>query len=240
MILALDACACSRNEEKSEEFSGCLTLPMHLAARLHDDRRGVALERMAEGVVRGQEVPGVAAGLHQRLSGRVGQHVGVVDPVNRVRRALGVGEVRRRRAGIDHDGVLFLHDVVDRQPDAGVQHVHEDVDLLDVDPLPRDGGADVGLVLVIGRDQVDLPALGRHPGILDSHLGGNRRAGAAKVGVKSGLIGQHADLDVLVLRAGGAAAASASAVPSSKAEMRCFMISPSIQSAAVITDQTPR
>ena len=133
----------------------------NLAARFHHDRGGVAFQRVAERVVRGQEVPGVAAGLHQRLPGAVREHVGVIDPVNCVRRALGIGEVRRRRAGIDHDGVLFLHQIVDRQRNAGVQHIHEDIDLLDVDPLTRDGGGDVGLVLVVGGDDVDLPALAR-------------------------------------------------------------------------------
>ena len=39
----------------------------HLAARRLHRRGGVALERGAEGVVGGQEEPGVAAGLHQRL-----------------------------------------------------------------------------------------------------------------------------------------------------------------------------
>ncbi len=36
-------------------FSGCRTLAQHLAAVLLDDRRGVALERMAEGVVGGRK-----------------------------------------------------------------------------------------------------------------------------------------------------------------------------------------
>ncbi len=177
----------------------------NLAARLDHDCGGVAFQRVAERVVCGQEVPGVAAGFHQRLPGAVGEHVGVIDPVNCVRRALGIGEVRRRRAGIDHDDVLFLHQIVDGQRNAGVQHVHEDIDLLDVDPLASGGGADVGLVLVVGRHDVDLPALGCKAGILDRHLGGKRGACAAEVGVKSGIVGKHADLDGLVLRHGATA-----------------------------------
>ena len=43
------------------------------------------------------------------------------------------------------------------------------------------------------------------PGILDRHLGRQRRAGAAEVGVKSGIVGEDADLDGLVLRQGAAA-----------------------------------
>src|SRR5215510_13392335 len=39
----------------------------YLAAALHHDRFGVALERVAEGVVGGEEEPGVAAALHDRV-----------------------------------------------------------------------------------------------------------------------------------------------------------------------------
>ena len=109
-----------------------------LAAIGRDHGRGVALERGAEGVVRGEEEPAIAAGLHQRLPGAMGQHVGVVGPVHGVRRALRVGEIRGRRARIDVDAVLFLDDIVDRERDAGIRHVDDDVDLVDVEPLPRD------------------------------------------------------------------------------------------------------
>jgi hypothetical protein len=47
--------------------------------------------------------------------------------------------------------------------------------------------------------------------------------GAAEVGVETGIIGQHADLDVLVLRKGALPAPNASAVPSKTAEILCFM-----------------
>ncbi len=60
--------------------------------------------------------------------------------------------------------------------------------------------ADVGLILMIPGNNVDLPSLGRHAGILDRHLGGQRRAGTTEVGVKAGLIAQRSDLDGLVLR----------------------------------------
>ena len=200
MILALEACACSRKDEKSEVLSGCLTPPTHLAAVGVDDRGGVALQRRAEGVVGGQEEPGVAAGLDQRLPVPLGQHVGVVGPVHGVGRALRVGEIGGRRAGIDVDAVLFLDDVVDGERHAGVRHVDDDVDLVDIEPLPRDVGADIGLVLVIAGDDVDLPALGGQAGILDRHLRGQRRAGPAEIGIETGLVGQRADLDGLVLR----------------------------------------
>jgi hypothetical protein len=101
--------------------------------------------------------------------------------VNRVRRALRVVEVGGGSTRIDQDRVLLPHEVVDRERNAGVQDVHEDVYLLDVDPLARDVDSDVGLVLVVRRDQIDLPALRRHARILDRHLRRYRRAGAAEV-----------------------------------------------------------
>jgi metal-dependent amidase/aminoacylase/carboxypeptidase family protein len=81
MILALDDCACSRNDEKS----WLLIAADYLAAILQDGRGGVALQRLAECVVGGDEEPCVAAGLGDRSAGSVGQHPGIVGPVNRVR-----------------------------------------------------------------------------------------------------------------------------------------------------------
>jgi hypothetical protein len=102
----------------------------------------------------------------------------------------------------EHCALVFPDDVVDGKPDAGVGHVDDDVDLVDVEPLPRDRGANVRLVLVIAGNDVDLPALGQKAGILDRHLSGQRRAGAAEIGVKPGLIGERTDFHGLVLRDG--------------------------------------
>jgi hypothetical protein len=66
--------------------------------------------------------------------------------------------------------------------------------------MARDIDADVGLVEMVGGNDVDLPALGGHAGILGRHLGRQRRAGSAEIGVKPGLIAQRSDLDDLVLR----------------------------------------
>ena len=82
MILAFDACACSRKDEKSAVLSGTSTLPSTLPPLAVDDRGGVALQRMAEGVVGGDEEPGVAALLDQRAAGAVGERIGVVGPVH--------------------------------------------------------------------------------------------------------------------------------------------------------------
>ena len=62
-----------------------------------------------------------------------------------------------------HD-VLLFHEVGDRQRDAGIRGVADDVDLLGINPLPCDVNANVGLVLVVATDDVDLPALGDEAG----------------------------------------------------------------------------
>src|SRR3981081_1700172 len=101
----------------------------------------------------------------------MGEHVGVVGPVHGVGRALRVGEVRGRGTRVDIDAVLFLHDIVDGECDAGVRDVDDDIDLVDVEPPACNGGADVGLVLVIAGDDVELTALGGQAAILTCNLG---------------------------------------------------------------------
>ena len=172
-----------------------LHVAQHLAAVLDDDGRGVALERGAEGVVRGDEEPRVAARLHDGLAGAVGEHPGVVGPVDRVRRALGAREVGGGRARIDEDLVLLAHHLVHRECHARGRHVHDRVDALGVDPPARDLRADVGLVLVVGGDDLDLEALVLGREVLDRHLRGDHRARAAQVGVEARLVVQHPDLD---------------------------------------------
>src|SRR5271167_4012030 len=58
----------------------------HLAAARLGDAGGVALHRMAEGEIRRQEEPAVAALLHNRLGG-AGNGVGVPGPMHADRRA---------------------------------------------------------------------------------------------------------------------------------------------------------
>ena len=148
MILAFEACACSRNDEKSALLSGALTLPSTLPPLAIDDRGGVALERMTEGIVGGEEEPGVAAGLDQRLAGAVGEHPGVVGPVDGVGRAFRSGEIGD--AAPETRNTLFFSraDLVDGKRHAGIRHVDDHVDMIDVVPLPRDIGADIRLVLM--------------------------------------------------------------------------------------------
>ena len=161
-----------------------------LAAGLQHHRLGIALERVAEGVIGGEEEPGV------------------VGPVNRVWRAGLAGQVGARRARDDQRLALVAGNLVHGQRHARVRHVEDDVHLVDVVPLAGDGRADIGLVLVIGREDLDLHALFRGTEILDRHARGDHRALPREVGVEARLVVQHADPDhavghLGVSRAGG-------------------------------------
>jgi len=92
----------------------------------------------AEGVVAGDEEPGIAAGLHHGGARAVGERPGVVGPVDRVGRARFTGEIGRRRRGDDEGLALVARDLIDRERDAGVGHVEDHVDLLGVVPLAGD------------------------------------------------------------------------------------------------------
>ena len=198
MILAFDACACSRNEREVLRVERCADLAQHLAAVLQHDGFGVALQRQPERVVGGQEEPGVAARLDDRAAGAVGEHPGVVGPVHGIGRACLAGQIRRGRTGGQEHLALVAGDLVDRERDAGIGNVDDDVDLVDVVPLARDAGADVGLVLMVGGDDLDLVAALFDARILDGHPRRRDRARAGQVGVQARHVGQDADLDHVV------------------------------------------
>ena len=97
--------SCSRNEEKSVG-ERVTDLAEHLAAAIEHDRFGVTLERTAEGIVGGEEEPGVAAALDDRVAVALRQRPSVVDPMDSVGRAGLAG--RSEVAGPTARNALFL------------------------------------------------------------------------------------------------------------------------------------
>ena len=152
---------------------------------------------MAESVVHGDEVPGVAAGLHQRAPGRDRERMGVIGPVEAVGRTGLAGQVRRRGADDDVDLLLLGGDSLHCKRDRRRGEVGDHVDALGIIPATSDARSEIGLVLVIGADQLDLLAEHAAAEILNRHFRGFDRPLAAKVGVDPGLIVQNADLDAL-------------------------------------------
>ena len=90
---------------------------------------------------------------------------------------------------------LLARDLLHRERDARGRHVGDHVDPVLVEPLAGDRGADVGLVLMVGADDLDLLAVHRAAEIGDRHLRRLDRARAAEIGIEAGHVGEHADLD---------------------------------------------
>ena len=70
----------------------------NFATVFHHHRLGITFERMAKGVVSGQKEPGVASAFHDGLARTVGQHPGVVGPVDGVGVARLASQVSAGRA----------------------------------------------------------------------------------------------------------------------------------------------
>ena len=79
----------------------------HLATGGLDHGGGVLLERLAEDVVGGEEVPGVTTLLHDLAAGAVGERPVVVGPVDVVGRALLAGDGGGGGAGEQRDALLL-------------------------------------------------------------------------------------------------------------------------------------
>ena len=160
-----------------------------------DERLGVGLELVAERVVGGDQIP-FGAGLGQVVGDPGDLDIGVPHPLDDMVGLAGIAGQARGAAGEQADPVLVLQQRRDRELQRGVGHVGEDVDALPVDPFAGDRRADIGLVLVVGRDDLDLHARAFGlQAVLDRHAGGGDRALAGDVGIDAGHVGQHADLD---------------------------------------------
>jgi hypothetical protein len=165
-----------------------------LATLSLDHRHGVALQRMAEGVIGSDEVPALAAVFHDAVGHAGGIGIGVVGPVHAVGRAGLARQVGGACAGEDHHALHLAGQVLHRQCDRGVGHVQDQVHLVILVPAARGRHADVDLVLVVGRDHFDGLAQHGAAEILDGHLHGFHAKLAGQVGHHAGLVAQHADL----------------------------------------------
>ena len=151
---------------------------------------------MAERVVHRQEVPRLAPGLGQRRSGAGRRGVGVKHPVEAGGTAILIGQPRGGGAGEQADGALFLQQLLHRQRSGRIGQVCERVHTVAVQPLAGLGRSDVGLVLVVGRQHLDLHAAAFGlQAVFNGEVGGHHRALAAEAGVRAGHVRQDADLD---------------------------------------------
>jgi hypothetical protein len=128
----------------------------HLAASVRDETGSVALERVTEGIVNGDEEPGVTAHAGQRAAGAVRERVGVAVEMKAERRAELAGDVGTACHGDEQDAFLLPRQRLQGESRTRRRAFHDGIDVLGVDPRPRDGNRDVRLVLMIGGEDLDL------------------------------------------------------------------------------------
>ncbi len=165
----------------------------HLATMSLDVIGGFRFDALAERVIHRQEIPVGAATLHHRRGGGVAGGPRIVDPLNGVGRAILAGQIRARGGGGEKRHRRPAQQRVDAETDRGVRHVDHRIDLVDVDPLADDRGADVGLVLMVGVDDLDLDILAAAVEVLGGHTGRFHRPHAIGVLEDAGNIIENAD-----------------------------------------------
>ena len=148
----------------------------HLAAGFQHHIGGVLFEILPERVIRRQEEPAVEALLDGREPGHVGLCEGVEHIMDGIGAARLVGEADRART-IEHDDLVArLGDLAGRQGRRRRRDVEDHLDALIVEHVAGDVGGEVSLVLMIGRDDLDLAAQHFAAEILHRHLRGGLAA----------------------------------------------------------------
>ena len=165
----------------------------HLAAGLQHDVGGVLFQILAEGVVGGEEEPAVEARLDGGKPGDVGLREGVEHIMHGVGTAGLVGEPDRAGAVEDDDLVARFGDLAGGERGGGRRHVADHLDALVVEHVAGDVGGKIGLVEMVGRDDLDLAAEHLAAEILRRHLRRGLAAGAGDVGIEAGHVEDAAE-----------------------------------------------
>ena len=183
----------------------------HLAAGLQHHIGGVLFQILPERIVRGQEEPGIEALLDRGKTGDIGLREGVEHIMHGIGTAGLVGEPDRSGA-VEHDDLVArLGDLAGGERGGGRRDVEDHLDALIVEHVAGDVGGKIGLVEMIGGDDLDLAAEHLAAEILRRHLRGGLAAGAGDVGVEAGHIEDAAEFQRrLALAPSPRAAASAS------------------------------
>ena len=164
----------------------------HLAAfRLHFFAR-LLFQILTERIVGGDQEPALAALREHAARDAVAHRPGVVGPVHGVRRAFGAGQQRAAGAGADQHLVLLARDVGDSEGHRGIRQVDDHVDAVHVEPAARDRRSDIGLVLMISGEDLDL-ALRLFGEILGGELRRHHRPRSLEVGIDARHVVHHAD-----------------------------------------------
>jgi hypothetical protein len=89
-------------------------------------------------------------------------------------------------------------ELLDRERHRRMVEADRHVDIFVFKPAARDGGTDIGLVLMIREDDLDRFSQHRTARVLCRHAGGGDRTRTTEIGIETGLVVEHADLDDVV------------------------------------------
>ncbi len=171
------------------------------AIGLHHRRR-IAFESVPEGMVHGQEIPILVALFHHCARRAARQRNRVIDVVHGVGRALGIRQLGSTRAHHEERRLLFLGYFRHRQRRRGIRPCDQHIDALLVQPFAGPGRCDVGTVLVIRHQHLNLLA-GHHAAqVRHCHLDCLGAARAVGVRRQAGHVGYETNADHAVVGRG--------------------------------------
>ena len=165
----------------------------HLAAILQHHIGGVLFQRLSEGIVGGQEEPAVEAGLDGRKPRHIGLPIRIVGVVHGVGTARLVGERDRGRSVENDELVACFCDLARGKRRCGSRDIEDHLHALVVEHVARQAGRDVGLVEMVGDDDLDLAAEHFAAEILHRHLRRGLAAGPGDVGIEPGHVENAAE-----------------------------------------------
>ena len=90
---------------------------------------------------------------------------------------------------MDHDLIVRARQFLNRERNGRLGDIDDDVGAVVVKPVARNGGADIGLGLVVARDDFDRPAQHLAAEILDRHLRRKQRARTHDIAIHAGHVG---------------------------------------------------
>src|SRR5690554_3417400 len=165
----------------------------HLAAVLFHHLGHVSFEGMSESVVGGQHEPAVTTLIDDGSGGAVGQRIGIIGPVDMVRRAVLVGDTRRRCI-VDDTQTIILFNYTSRGDNyrGGYQTGYQ-INVTRVVPFTHGIGAHVGAVAVVGTENFNRGFVNAAAEVPDSHTQRIQATRPGQVTIVTGHVGQITD-----------------------------------------------
>src|SRR5690554_1731235 len=165
----------------------------HLAAVLFHHLGHVSFEGMSESVVGGQHEPAVTTLIDDGSGGAVGQRIGIRGPVDVVRRAVFVGDTRRRCTVDDAQTIILFNYTSRGDNHRGGDQTGYQVDVARVVPFTHGIGAHVGAVAVVGTEDFNCSSVNATAEVLDRHTQRLQPTRPGQVTIGTGHVGQITD-----------------------------------------------